>query len=99
MGLKEVPEGTKGALKAKLPDGSIKYFEPTYPTGTISQYFRDGLEGKAVENLITSEPRVMTTIYQDSVDGQVTWKDRAIDITIRHNPGLMGPSLLVDVIF
>lgn len=82
MGLREVPAGTAGAIGARMPDGSTRHFQPTYPAGTISEYFQSNYTGAAAQNLISSPPRPIETLYEHSTDGQVTPTDVAKDVLI-----------------
>ena len=99
MGLKEVPAGTEGAIKARMPDGTTKHFVPTYPEGTISEYFHNGLEGTTAKELIDSPPRDISTIYTDARDGQVSVGDRLEDATIVISPAYWAGKKLYNLIF
>lgn len=97
MGLEDVPAGTPGAIKAVMPDKSTHYFVPKYPAGTISQYFRDGLEGADAAKLVKSPPRDISPIYRDSVEGKVTTMDRLEDATLVVAPVVWVGKQIYDI--
>lgn len=77
MGLKEVAQGTPGAVEVRDHSGkSTWYQEDPSKSGTISEYFRDNLSGPKAENLMSSQPRPIynapTTPTGKAVDNVAT---------------------------